>query len=118
MQPPRRDGFGGGRRGGFSRGREGGFAGGGRGFGGPSGPPAIDYRGLVEFIARAVAEHPDEVRVEAQDRPGGAIALKVKMAEADTGRLIGRAGRNIEAIRNLVRVAALKERRRVFVDLA
>ena len=111
MQPPRRDGFGG--RGGR---RDGGFGGGPRG--GPSTAPAIDYRGLVEFIARSVAEHPDQVEVLALDRPGGAIALKVRMAEADTGRLIGKAGRNIEAIRNLVRVAALKERRRVFVDLA
>jgi predicted RNA-binding protein YlqC (UPF0109 family) len=78
----------------------------------------VDYRGLVEFLARSVAEHPDQVDVQAFDRPGGAIAVKVRMAEDDMGRLIGKAGRNIEAIRSLVRVAALKERRRVFVDLA
>jgi predicted RNA-binding protein YlqC (UPF0109 family) len=84
---------------------------------GPGGPP-VDYRALVEFVARALAEKPDEVAVDAVDRPGGAVAIKVKMAEDDVGRLIGKAGRNIEALRTLVRVASLRERRRVFVDLA
>jgi predicted RNA-binding protein YlqC (UPF0109 family) len=58
------------------------------------------------------------VLVEAVDRPGGAVAIKIKMADEDVGRLIGKAGRNIEALRTLVRVASLRERRRVFVDLA
>jgi predicted RNA-binding protein YlqC (UPF0109 family) len=83
-----------------------------------SGGPSIDYKGLVEFIAKAVAEKPDEVRVTAFDRGRGAVAIKVKMADSDVGRLIGKSGRNIEALRALVRVASLRERRKVFVDLA
>ena len=93
---------------------------GGRDFrrpGPPSGPP-VDYRALVEFVARSMAEKPDEVQVQAFDRPGGAIAIKIRMADEDMGRLIGKAGRNIEALRTLVRVASLREHRRVFVDLA
>ena len=85
---------------------------------GPSGPPQVDYRGLVEFVVRAVAEDQDSVAVESFDRPGGAIALKIKLSEQDTGRVIGKSGRNIEAIRTLVRIASMRERRRVFVDLA
>ena len=85
---------------------------------GPSGPPQIDYRGLVEFVVRAVAEDQDAVAVESFERPGGAIALKIKLSEQDAGRVIGKAGRNIEAIRTLVRIASMRERRRVFVDLA
>ena len=79
------------------------FRGGDRDRGGfrgrPSGPPgaSIDYKGLVEFIAKAI---------------------KIKMADSDVGRLIGKSGRNIEALRALVRVASLRERRKVFVDLA
>jgi predicted RNA-binding protein Jag len=46
------------------------------------------------------------------------VAIKVKLADADVGRFIGKAGRNIEAIRTLVRVASLRDRKRVFVDLA
>jgi predicted RNA-binding protein YlqC (UPF0109 family) len=58
------------------------------------------------------------VSVEAFDRGAGTVAIKVKLADADVGRFIGKAGRNIEALRTLVRVASLRDRKRVFVDLA
>ena len=126
MQRPERDrpggggfrrpfgGGGGGGRGGFERGDRGGFR---RSYGGPAGPP-VDYRGLVEWIAKSVADKPEQVEVNALERGHGTVAIKVKMADDDVGRLIGKAGRNIDAIRNLVRVASLRERKRVFVDLA
>jgi predicted RNA-binding protein YlqC (UPF0109 family) len=101
------------------RGGGGGFS---RGFrrDGPPGPsgPGVDYRALVEYVARSLAEKPDEVLVESYERGGGTVAIKVKLAEGDVGRFIGKAGRNIEAIRTLVRVASLRDRKRVFVDLA
>ena len=80
--------------------------------------PAIDYAALVEFVARAVATQPEAVEVQSLDRGRGSVAVKVKMAEADVGKLIGRGGRNIEALRALVRTASMREHRRVFVDLA
>ncbi|MFZ0217423.1 MAG: KH domain-containing protein, partial [Candidatus Dormiibacterota bacterium] len=83
----------------------------------PSGS-AVDYKGLVEFVAKSVAEKPDEVRVNSFDRGRGAVAVKIRMADSDLGRLIGKSGRNIEALRTLVRVASLREHRKVFVDLA
>ncbi len=94
-----------------------------RAFGGPGGPGGpggtpVDYKALVEFVARQIAEKPDEVQVNAFERGHGTIAIKVKMADEDMGRLIGKAGRNIEALRTLVRVASLRERKRVFVDMA
>jgi len=87
---------------------------------GPPGPAGIgvDYRALVEYVARSLAEKPEEVQVEAFERGGGTVAIKVKLADADVGRFIGKAGRNIEAVRTLVRVASLRDRKRVFVDLA
>ena len=69
-------------------------------------------------MAKSLAEKPDEVVVEAIERGGGTIAIKVKLADGDVGRFIGKAGRNIEAVRTLVRVASLRDRKRVFVDLA
>lgn len=107
-RPPRRD-F---RRGSFGRG--GGFR---RDRPAPSGG-SVDYKALVEFVARSLAEKPDDVSVEAFERGGGTVAIKVKLADEDIGRFIGKAGRNIEAIRTLVRVASLRDRKRVFVDLA
>jgi uncharacterized protein len=79
--------------------------------------PAVDYKALVEFVARSLAENPERVDIIAVERGHGTLALKVKMADEDMGRLIGKAGRNIEALRTLVRVASLRERRRVFVDM-
>ena len=112
-------GGGGGDRGGFrgGRDRDGGFRRGGPYGGGPPGP-AVDYKALVEYVARSVADKPTEVEVVSIDRGRGTVAIKVKMADEDMGRLIGKAGRNIEALRTLVRVASLRERKRVFVDLA
>ena len=110
QERPRRREFGGG-RGRFERG-------GPRRLEGPTGPPQIDYGGLVEFVVRAVADDQEQVLIESLDRSGGAIAVKIKLSEQDVGRVIGKAGRNIEALRTLVRVASLRERRRVFVDLA
>jgi predicted RNA-binding protein YlqC (UPF0109 family) len=72
----------------------------------------------VEYVAKSLAEKPEEVLVEAMERGGGTIAIKVKLADEDVGRFIGKAGRNIEAVRTLVRVASLRDRKRVFVDLA
>ena len=83
----------------------------------PSGP-GIDYRALVEFVAKSLAEKPEDVSVEAFERGGGTLAIKVKLADEDIGRFIGKAGRNIEALRTLVRVASSRDRKRVFVDLA
>jgi predicted RNA-binding protein YlqC (UPF0109 family) len=83
----------------------------------PSGPP-VDYRALVEFVAKSIAEKPEEVVVESFERSRGTVSVTVKMAEEDIGKLIGKGGRNIEALRSLVRAASLRERRRVFVDLA
>lgn len=124
---PPREGRGGGGGGGF-RGDRGGFRGDRGGFRGrdrddrgyrrPFGGPQIDYKGLVEFVAKSVAENPRDVRVMSFERGRGTIAIKIKMSDDDVGRLIGKAGRNIEALRTLVRVASLRERRRVFVDLA
>ena len=78
----------------------------------------MDYRALVEYVAKTLAERPDEVLVESFERGAGTVAIKVKLADGDVGRFIGKAGRNIEAIRTLVRVASLRDRKRVFVDLA
>ena len=109
-RPPRRDGGGGGAsRGPYNRSgyrREG------------SSGPGIDYRALVEYVAKSLAEKPEEVHVESFERGGGTVAIKVKLADADVGRFIGKAGRNIDALRTLVRVASLRDRKRVFVDLA
>jgi hypothetical protein len=60
---------------------------------------------LVEYLVTALVEHPDDVRIEKRESPGAAT-YEVTVHEDDTGKVIGRQGRVIKAIRTLVRAAA------------
>jgi len=73
-------------------------------------------RELVEFLARALVDDPDAVAVEELEEDGD-IILEITVAEDDIGRLIGRGGRIANAIRTLAKAAAVREDRRVIVDI-
>jgi uncharacterized protein len=73
-------------------------------------------RDLVEFLARALVEDPDSVRVEEVDDAGDTV-LEVRVAPDDLGRMIGRSGRVANAIRTVAKAAATHEDRRVLVEI-
>jgi predicted RNA-binding protein YlqC (UPF0109 family) len=73
-------------------------------------------RDLVEFLARALVEDPDSVRVEEIDDNGDTV-LEVHVAPDDLGRVIGRSGRVANAIRTVAKAAATHEDRRVMVEI-
>lgn len=65
----------------------------------------VDVDGLVEYLITSLVEHPDEVRIE--KRAGAeTTTYEVSVNPDDTGKVIGRQGRVIKAIRVLVRAAA------------
>jgi len=73
-------------------------------------------RELVEVIARALADEPQKVRVsEVQHRD--ATLVEVYAAPRDVGKMIGRQGRTIAAMRTLVGVAADREKKRVTLEV-
>jgi predicted RNA-binding protein YlqC (UPF0109 family) len=72
---------------------------------------------LLEYLARAMVEHPDQVRVEETEEEDGALVLELSVADDDYGRVIGRAGRTATALRTVVKGAAARENRRVFIDI-
>jgi predicted RNA-binding protein YlqC (UPF0109 family) len=73
-------------------------------------------KALVETIVRALVDHPDAVEVtEIEGVQTTTIELKVH--EADMGKVIGRNGRMIEAIRTIVRAASTKGGRRANIEL-
>lgn len=72
--------------------------------------------GLVEVIAKALVDNPDAVTVEETERDGNTIIM-LKVAESDMGKVIGKQGRIAKALRTVVRAAAIKENKKVIVDI-
>jgi predicted RNA-binding protein YlqC (UPF0109 family) len=75
-----------------------------------------DYSDLVGYIVKAMVSKPDEVRV-AMVEGDRTNRVEVSLANEDVGKVIGRGGRNIDAIRAVVRAAALKNHDRVMVEI-
>lgn len=72
-------------------------------------------RDVVELVARALADHPGDVKVtETEHR--GQLLVELFMAPGDLGRVIGRQGRTATAIRTLAATAAEIDNRRVTVE--
>jgi predicted RNA-binding protein YlqC (UPF0109 family) len=74
---------------------------------------SADVRTLVEKIAKWIVDAPDEVYVDHLD--GDVIELEV--AEADVGKVIGRQGRNVRALRTLLSAAGVRARKRYTLDV-
>lgn len=71
---------------------------------------------LVEVLAKALVDHPDQVLV-AQTETERSIHLQLTVAPEDMGKVIGKQGKIANAIRTLVKAAAVKDGRRVHVDI-
>jgi predicted RNA-binding protein YlqC (UPF0109 family) len=67
---------------------------------------------LVEFFAKCVVTKPDEV-VVTEERSEGSVLLKLQVNQEDMGRVIGKQGRVVQAMRTLLRVMAVKQGIRV-----
>jgi len=71
---------------------------------------------LIEYIAKSLATKPDEVKVtttKEEDR----IVLKLQVADEDKGKIIGRQGRVAQAMRTLLRVAAVKDGTKAVLEI-
>jgi len=71
---------------------------------------------LVEHIARTIASHPDDVKVT-EEEEDGEILIKLEVHPDDKGKVIGRQGRVAQAMRVLIRVAAVKEETRASLEI-
>lgn len=71
---------------------------------------------VVEYLARALVDSPDEVRIsETQD--GDRVSVRLDVGEEDWGKVIGKGGRIASSIRSLVKVAAVREDVRVNLEI-
>ena len=71
---------------------------------------------LVEVLAQALVDHPEEVSVTETEREGE-IILELKVAPEDMGKVIGKQGRIAKAIRAMVKAAASKTNKKVVVEI-
>jgi len=68
-------------------------------------------------VTRQLVDHPDEVEVDEFEEDDGTLVLELAVAEDDYGKVIGRGGRTANALRLVVKAAAVKDNRRVLVDI-
>ena len=72
---------------------------------------------LLEYLAKALVDEPDAVEVEQFEEDDGTVVLELSVADDDYGKVIGRGGRTAAALRTVVKAAAVKENRRILVDI-
>lgn len=71
---------------------------------------------MLEQIAKALVDHPDQVKVRLLE-DGRVSTLELRVSPDDMGKVIGRQGRIVKAIRTVINAAAVKENKRVLVEV-
>ena len=73
-------------------------------------------KAFIEYLVQAVVDIPDQVRVE--EEPGdNATTYRVHVAPDDLGKAIGKQGRIANAMRVLAKASAMKEKRKVYLEV-
>lgn len=72
---------------------------------------------LLEYLARALVDDPDAVEVVQFEEDDGTVVLELVVGDDDYGKVIGRGGRTAAALRTVVKAAAVRENKRVLVDI-
>jgi predicted RNA-binding protein YlqC (UPF0109 family) len=76
----------------------------------------ISLKDLIEYLARALVDHPDEVSV-AEISGEQTVVLELKVAKDDLGKVIGKQGRTVKAMRALLSAASAKLRKRADLEI-
>lgn len=72
---------------------------------------------LVEYVAKSLVDDPTQVKVRRKDT-GSSVILELKVAQHDTGRIIGKGGRVANALRTLLRAADNPKAKRVILKIS
>jgi predicted RNA-binding protein YlqC (UPF0109 family) len=74
-------------------------------------------RELLVYLAQQLVDEPERVEVEEFEEDDGTLVLELSVADDDYGQVIGRGGRTAQALRTVVKAAAVKDNRRVLIDI-
>ena len=74
-------------------------------------------RELLVYLAQQLVDEPAKVEVEEFEEDDGTLVLELSVGDDDYGKVIGRGGRTAQALRTLVKAAAVKDNRRVLLDI-
>ena len=72
---------------------------------------------LLRFLARSLVDEPEKVEVSGQETDSR-VDLTLRVAQGDMGKVIGRRGRTVKAIRTVMKAASVKENKRVNVEVS
>ena len=73
-------------------------------------------KALIEFVAKSLVEHPEDVHVQ-ESGSGSRVRIELTVAKDDMGRVIGKGGKVANSIRALLRVAAEREGKQATLDV-
>ncbi len=76
----------------------------------------MEMKELVEYIAKSLVDDPEQVEVR-QVEGERSVILEVRVAPGDVGKIIGKQGRIAKALRTIVKAAAVKNGKRVLVEI-
>ncbi|MDC0717990.1 KH domain-containing protein [Nannocystis bainbridge] len=82
----------------------------------PAASANISLKDLVEFLARALVDRPDEVHVS-EIAGEQTVVLELRVARDDLGKVIGKQGRTVKAMRSLLSAASAKLRKRADLEI-
>jgi hypothetical protein len=74
-------------------------------------------REAVEMIVKALADEPESVEVRQLERDRSTVIIEVRVAQNDMGKIIGRQGRTVRALRSLLHAASAKRERRFILEI-
>ena len=77
----------------------------------------VSYKDICAFILQAIVTKPEDVNVSEEQDESETYTINIKVAKEDIGRVIGKEGKIIKAIRNVLRMRAIKEGKRIHLTL-
>lgn len=74
-------------------------------------------RDAIEMIVKALVDDRDTVDVREVEQRNGATLIEVRVAQQDVGKIIGKQGKTIRALRSIARIAGAKQNRRYLLEI-